>query len=133
MMNNKTTSLRRSVGATLSGLALLAGVVGGVQAAEPAYHWIPAGEAVGDEVAAPSNTSGTTRAAVEAEVLQARRSGELKQAGEASGEYEQRVDASRTSAVARSEVKAETLAAVRSGLIAPFGEAATFGAAPGGE
>jgi hypothetical protein len=132
MMNNKT-SLRRFLGASLSALALSAGFGTAVHAAQPASRWIPAGEAVGDDLTAPSTTSSTTRAAVEAEVLQARRSGELMQAGEASGEYEQRVDASRSSAVARSEVKAETLAAVRSGQIAPFGEAATFDAGPGGE
>jgi len=117
---------------SLSTLALLAAFGAGAQAAQAPTHWIPAGEAVGDELA-PSTASNTTRAEVKAETLQARRSGELQGAGETSGEREQRIAASRPSTVARSEVKAQTLAAVHNGTIAPFGEAATFGATYGGE
>ena len=123
---------KRSLSASLSALALLAAFGTGAHAAQAPHHWIPAGEAVGDEDLA-STASNTTRAEVKAETLQARRSGELLAAGEASGEREQRIDASRPSTVARSEVKAETLAAVRNGTIAPFGEAASFGATYGGE
>ena len=112
---------------TLSTLALLAAFGTGVHAAQPAHDWIPAGEGIADETVAPSTASNTTRAAVRAETLQARRSGELTGAGEASGEREQRLDGSRPSSVARSQVKAQTLAAVHNGTIAPFGEAATFG------
>jgi hypothetical protein len=127
MMNTK-----RSLSASLSALALLAAFGTGAHAAQAPYHWIPAGEAIGDEDVA-STASNTTRAEVKAETLQARRSGELLAAGEASGEREQRIDASRPSIVARSVVKAQTLAAVHNGTIAPFGEAATFGATYGGE
>ena len=124
---------KRSLSASLSTLALLAAFGAGAQAAQAPYHWIPAGEAVGDETVAPATASNTTRAEVKAETLQARRSGELQAAGEASGEHQQRDDQSRPSVLARAEVKAETLAAVRNGTIAPFGEAATFGATYGGE
>jgi len=124
---------KRSLSASLSALALLAAFGTGAHAAQAPYHWIPAGEAIGDETVAPSTASNTTRAEVKVETLQARRSGELQGAGEASGEREQRIDASRPSTVARSAVKAETLAAVHNGTIAPFGEAATFGATYGGE
>lgn len=123
---------KRSLSASLSALALLAAFGTGAHAAQAPYHWIPAGEAIGDEDVA-STASNTTRAEVKAETLQARRSGELLAAGEASGEREQRIDASRPSIVARSVVKAQTLAAVHNGTIAPFGEAATFGATYGGE
>ena len=112
---------------SLSTFALLAAFGTGARAAQTPHHdWIPAGEAVGDETLAPSTTSDTTREAVRAETLQARRAGHLTAAGEASGEDEQRADASRPSGVARSEVKAETLAAVHNRTIAPFGEAASF-------
>jgi len=127
-MNKKLT-----LATSMSTLALLAAFGAGAQAAPPSHGWIPAGEAIGDETVAPSTASSTSREAVRAETLQARRAGELKGAGEASGEDEQRVATSHPSAVARSEVKAETLAAVRDGTIAPFGEAATFGEAHGGE
>ena len=123
-----------SLSASLSTLALLAAFGTGAQAAQQQpYHWIPAGEAVGDQDLAPSTASSTTRAEVIAEMVQARRSGELQAAGEASGEREQRVATSQPSIVARSAVKAETLAAVHNGTIAPFGEAASFGATYGGE
>lgn len=123
---------KRSLSASLSTLALLAAFGTGAHAAQEPHHWIPAGEAIGDDTAA-STASNTTRADVKAETLQARRSGELQAAGEASGEHEQRVAQSQPSAVARSEIKSETLAAVRNGTIAPFGEAATFGETYGGE
>lgn len=113
---------------SLSTLALLAAFGTGARAAQtPPHGWIPAGEAVGDEDRAPSAVSQATREAVRAETLQARRSGELKGAGEAPGADEQHAEASRPSSLARSEVKAETLAAVHNRTIAPFGEAATFG------
>ena len=118
---------------SLPTLALLAALGTGVHAAPMAHEWIPAGEGIADETVAPSTASNTTRVAVKAETLLARRSGELQGAGEASGDHEQRLDESRSSSVARSEVKAETLAAVHNGTIAPFGEAATFGVAFGGE
>ena len=128
---------KRSLCASLSAFALLAAFGSGAHAAQAPAHWIPAGEAigeaVGEESSAASTASSTTRAEVSAQTLQARRSGELQAAGEASGEYQQRDDQSRPSAVARSEVKSETLAAVRNGTIAPFGEAATFGETYGGE
>ena len=124
---------KRSLSASLSTLALLAAFGTGAHAAQAPYHWIPAGEAVGDEPVAAPTESNTTRAEVKAETLQARRSGELQAAGEASGEHQQRDDQSRPSVVARAEIKSETLAAVRNGTIAPFGEAATFGATYGGE
>ncbi|HKW84733.1 MAG TPA: hypothetical protein VJN68_13370 [Burkholderiaceae bacterium] len=122
-----------SLSASLSTLALLAAFGTGAQAAQPSHDWIPAGEGIAGETMAPSTASDTTRAAVKAETLRARRSGELAAAGEASGEREQRIDESRASGVARAEVKAETLAAVHNGTIAPFGETATFGATHGGE
>jgi len=124
---------KRSLCASLSAFALLAAFGSGAHAAQAPAHWIPAGEAVGEELPAASTASSTTRAEVSAQTLQARRSGELQAAGEASGEYQQRDDQSRPSAAARSEVKSETLAAVRNGTIAPFGEAATFGETYGGE
>ena len=124
---------KRSLSASLSTLALLAAFGSGAHAAQEPHHWISAGEAIGDQDLAPSTASNTTRAEVAAETRQARRSGELQAAGEASGEHEQRVAQSQPSAVARSEVKSETLAAVRNGTIAPFGEAATFGETYGGE
>src|SRR5437762_740974 len=106
MMNTKLSL-------SLSTLALLGAFGTGANAAQAPYHgWIPAGEAVGDEVVAPSTASDTSREAVRAETRQARRAGQLKAAGEASGEYEQRVATSQPSAVARSEIKAETLTAV---------------------
>jgi hypothetical protein len=122
MMNSKL-----SLSTSLSTLALLAAFGTSVHAAQTPHDWIPAGEGIADETVAPSTASSTTRAAVKAETLQARRHGELIAAGEASGEHEQRLDESRPSRVTRSEVKAETLAAVHNGTIAPFGEAATFG------
>ena len=118
---------------SLPTLALLAALGTSVHAAQAPHEWIPAGEGIADETVAPSTASDTTRAAVKAETLLARRSGELQGAGEASGEHEQRLDESRASSVARSEIKAETLAAVHDRTIAPFGEAATFGATFGGE
>jgi hypothetical protein len=121
------TKLSLSLSLSLSTLALLAAFGTGAHAAQtPRHDWIPAGEAVGDENVAPSTVSHTTREAVRAETQQARRAGELMAAGEASGEREQRVEASRPSSVARSEIKAETLAAVHNRTIAPFGEAASF-------
>jgi hypothetical protein len=126
-------NIKLSLPASLSTLALLAAFGTGAHAAQPSHDWIPAGEGIAGEIMAPSTASDTTRAAVKAEILLARRSGELVAAGEASGEREQRVDESRPSRVARTEVKAETLAAVHNGTIAPFGEAATFGATYGGE
>jgi len=124
---------KRSLPTSLSMLALLAAFGSAAHAAPAPRHWIPAGEAIGDENVAASTASHTTRAEVTAETQQARRAGELQAAGEASGEHQQREDQSRPSTVARAEVKAETLAAVRNGTIAPFGEAATFGATYGGE
>lgn len=118
---------------SLPTLALLAALGTAVHAAPMAHAWIPAGEGIADETVAPSTASNTTRAAVKAETLLARRSGELQGAGEASGDHELRLDESRASSVARSEIKAETLVAVHNGTIAPFGEAATFGAMSGGE
>jgi hypothetical protein len=132
MMNTKL-SLSASLCASLSTLALLAAFGTPVHAAQAVHDWIPAGEGIADETVAPSTASNTTRAAVKAETLQARRAGELMAAGEASGEHEQRAAESRSSSLARSEVKAETLAAVHNGTIAPFGEAASFGATAGGE
>lgn len=125
--------IKRSLSASLSALALLTAFGTGAHAAQEPHHWIPAGEAIGDEDLAASTASNTTRAEVAAETLQARRSGELQAAGEASGEHEQRVAQSQPPTVARSEVKSETLAAVRNRTIAPFGEAATFGETYGGE
>jgi hypothetical protein len=127
MKMNKKPSLRLTLSASLSTLAVLAAFGTGAQAAEPSHRWIPAGEAVGDEISAPSTAGSATREDVAAETLQARRAGRLTAAGEASGEGEQRADASRPPSVARSEVKAETLAAVHNRTIAPFGEAASFG------
>ena len=124
---------KQSLSASLSTLALLAAFGTGAHAAQAPHDWIPAGEGVADETMAPSTASDTTRAAVRAETLQARRSGELVAAGEASGEREQRGDEGRPSSVARSEVKEQTRMAVHNGTIAPFGEAATFGATYGGE
>jgi hypothetical protein len=128
MMNTK-----RTLSTSLSMLALLAAFGSAAHAAPAPQHWIPAGEAIGDENVAPSTASNTTRAEVAADTRQARRAGELQAAGEASGEHQQHEDQSRPSTVARAAVKAETLAAVRNGTIAPFGEAATFGATYGGE
>lgn len=130
---NKNLSRLASIRASLPALVLLAAFGTGAHAAQTQYRWIPAGEGIADENVAPSTTSDTTRAAVKAETLQARRSGELLGAGEASGEREQRIETSRPSTLARSEVKAQTLVAVHDGRIAPFGEAATFGAMYGGE
>ena len=124
---------KRSLSASLSLLALMAAFGSGAHAAQAPMHWIPAGEAIGDESPTASTASSTTRAEVRAETLQARRTGELQAAGEASGEHQQRDDQSRPSMVARAEVKSETQAAVRNGTIAPFGEAATFGETFGGE
>ncbi len=131
-MNTKR-SLPSSIRASLSTLALLAAFGASAQAAQAPHHWIPAGEAVGDETVAAPTASNTTRTEVNAETRQARRSGELQAAGEASGEHQQRNDQSRPSVVARAEVKSETLAAVRNGTIAPFGEAAAYGETYGGE
>ena len=130
-MKNKVSLTTSTV--SLSALALLAAFASTVHAAPAPQHWIPAGEAIADETVAPPTTSQTTRAAVKAETLKARRAGELQAAGEASGEDEQRAQESQPSSLTRSEVKAETLVAVHNGTIVPTGEAASFGSPIGGE
>lgn len=109
---------------SLIALVSLAAFGASVHAA-PARAYAPAGEAVepNDRLALPTTTD-TTRVAVKAETVQARRTGELQAAGEATGSRELRAEVRRPSVLARADVKAQTREAVRNGTIAPFGEAA---------
>jgi hypothetical protein len=93
-------------------------------AAAGGYKWIPAGEGIPGELAPPSTASTTTREAVKAQTLAARRSGALRTAGEAAEENAERGELAAPSTQSRAEVRAATLEAVREGTIAPFGETA---------
>lgn len=111
----------------LSLIALVSlATLGAAAHAAPRQDWIPAGEAIGDEVTPPPATSATTRVAVKAQTLQARHAGDLKEAGEASGAREQRAELSRESLLARASVKAATYDAIRRHSTLPAGDSAEY-------
>ena len=103
----------------------------GAALAQGSFQHTPAGEGVSPSYMEQSSVSGTTRAAVRNDVLQARLAGELTPAGVGSPAY---ATYSRSVAPAtrlsRSEVKAEVLQARANGTLVPAGQAVFAGAAP---
>lgn len=74
---------------------------------------------------APGTKSETTRAARKASTVEARKDGDLKPAGPATGAQEQRADLKKAPTKTRAERKAQTVDDVKAGATVPAGEGPT--------
>lgn len=93
------------------------------QASAPANP--PAGQGPGAMTAAPGTKSETTRAERKSATVEARKDGDLKPAGPATGAKEQMAEQKKPSTKTRAERKAETVEDVKDGKTIPAGEGPT--------